>query len=71
MQLQTVLCYYDFYNIIFKIKHKLHIASGSAPHALGAHLHRSISCRQNAKLFVVKMSWTYNNHCGLGVKFFW
>jgi hypothetical protein len=27
-----VLCYiyvYDFYNIIFKIKHKIHIASGS------------------------------------------
>jgi hypothetical protein len=23
--------YYDFYNIVFKIKHKLYIASGSAP----------------------------------------
>jgi hypothetical protein len=33
MQLQTVmLCLrHDFYNIIFKIKHKLYIASGSAP----------------------------------------
>ena len=33
MQLQTVMLYlrHDFYNIIFKIKHKLYIASGSAP----------------------------------------
>jgi hypothetical protein len=28
MQLQTVLCFID--NMIFKIKHKLYIASGSA-----------------------------------------
>jgi hypothetical protein len=32
---------HDFYNVIFKIKHKLYIASGSAPQRgkiLGAHL---------------------------------
>ena len=33
MQLQTVMLYlrHDFYNIIFKIKHKLYIALGSDP----------------------------------------
>jgi hypothetical protein len=37
----VILCLqYDFYNIIFKIKYKLYIASGSAPQEklLGAHL---------------------------------
>jgi hypothetical protein len=28
----TLYLQHDFYNIIFKIKHKLYIASGSAPH---------------------------------------
>jgi hypothetical protein len=33
MQLQTVMLYlrHDFYNIIFKIKHKLYIAPGVSP----------------------------------------
>ena len=33
MLLQKLLYLYDFYNIAFKIKHILHIASGSVPPA--------------------------------------
>ena len=47
----------DFYNIIFKIKHKLYIASVSAPYPsplkiLGAHLVKTISfCNVNLVSF--------------------
>jgi hypothetical protein len=44
MQLQTVLCYtYMIFITIFKIKHKLYTASGSAPTLI---LQRKILCAQ-------------------------